>query len=360
MEETFLAEMSTRSQWIRDYLRSGKYVQRFPEGHIRDSVYSYVNTGGKCLRPAVLLFCCGAVGGDETKALPAAAGIEMFHTWTLVHDDIIDRDDKRRGSPTVHAEFAARARAELGLDERGSEHYGTTVAIMTGDIQHGWAVSLFTELSTRQNVDPDISLYLIQCLDTDVLNRLMDGEMSDVQYSKAPMDALDEHLIIDALRKKTGAVYEFAGKAGAMIGLDTRDPNHKWVRALSAFAEGCGTAFQLQDDILGVVGDERQLGKPVGSDIREGKRTTIVHFALRNATSQERKRLGELLGNEAITDDEVTDATRLLAELGGIEETRRLAERYVADSQKHLDLLPPSRYRDLLAAWAEYVISRDF
>ena len=158
MQQAFFSEMSKRSQWIRDYLKSDEYVQRFSQGHIQDSIYSYIDSGGKCLRPAVLFFSCGAVGGDETKALAGAAGIEVFHTWTLVHDDIIDRDDKRRGSPTVHKEFAARARSEFGLDEKTSEHYGTTVAIMTGDIQHGWAISLFTELSTRYGIDPAISL----------------------------------------------------------------------------------------------------------------------------------------------------------------------------------------------------------
>ena len=145
-----------------------------------------------------------------------------------------------------------------------------------------------------------------------------------------------------------------------MIGLNSPDSNHKWVGALSAFTGQCGTAFQLQDDILGIVGDERQLGKPVGSDIREGKRTTIVHFAMKNATSAQRHRLSELLGNEAITDDEVAEATHLLTELGGVAETQRLAKQYVAESQTYLSELPPSHYRDLLAAWAEYMIAREF
>ena len=359
-QEAFFSEMSKRSQWVQDYLKSGEYVQRFSQGHIRDSVYSYIHSGGKCLRPAVLLFSCGAVGGDEKKALAAAAGIEVFHTWTLVHDDIIDRDDKRRGRPTVHKEFAVRAQADLGLDEKTSKHYGTTVAIMTGDIQHGWAVSLFTELSTRYGINPAVSLYLIQCLDFDVLNILMDGEILDVQYSKASIDTLDERLIVDMLRKKTGALYEFAGKAGAMIGLNAHDPNHRWVKALSTFTSQCGIAFQLQDDILGILGDECQLGKPVGSDIREGKCTTIVYFALKHATSAQRNRLNELLGNDAVSDNEVAEAGRLLTELGGIEETQRLAKRYIADAQTHLDQLPPSPYRDLLAAWAEYMITREF
>jgi len=358
--DAFLSELKKRAEWVYDYLRSNRYVGRFPEGHVRDAVYRYVDSCGKCLRPAVLLFSCGAVGGDETKALPAAAGIEVFHTWTLVHDDIIDRDDRRRGKATVHAEFAARAETDLALRGTEAEHYGTTVAILTGDIQHGWAVSLFSELSAQHGVDPAISLYLVNCLNSEVLNRVMQGEMSDVQNSKASIDELQEAVILETIRMKTGALYQFAGKAGAMIGLNTSDPRHKWVRAVSAFAEQCGAAFQLQDDILGIVGDEQRLGKPVGSDIREGKRTTIVYFALRNANSTERNRLKELLDNEVTTDDRVDEAVRLLADLGGIDETKRLAERFVADSLRHLDKLPPSPYRDLMSSLAEYVICRDF
>jgi geranylgeranyl diphosphate synthase type I len=352
--------MGERSQWIRDYLKSEEYVRRFSQGHIRDSVYSYIDSGGKCLRPAVLLFSCGAVGGDEKQALAAAAGIEVFHTWTLVHDDIIDRDDRRRGRPTVHQAFAARARCDFGLDREASEHYGITVAIMTGDIQHGWAISLFTELSTRYGIDPALSIYLIGCLDSDVLNTLMDGEVLDVQYSKASVDSLDEDLIVNMLRKKTGALYEFAGKAGAMIGLNSCNPNHAWVKALSAFTGQCGVAFQLQDDILGILGDEQQLGKPVGSDIREGKRTTIIYFAMRNATPAQQRHLNELLGNEALSDDEVAEATHMLSELGGIAETQQLARHYITKAQTHLMELPSSPYRDLLTAWAEYMISREF
>ena len=87
------------------------------------------------------------------------------------------------------------------------------------------------------------------------------------------------------LWKKTGVLYEFSGKAGAMVGLNTADPEHEWVDAISNFAGKCGIAFQLQDDILGIMGDEETLGKPVGSDIREGKRTTIVYHSFKNANS---------------------------------------------------------------------------
>src|SRR5690606_36846634 len=115
-------------------------------------VYSYLHAGGKSLRAAVMMFCCGAVGGDEQTAIPAAAAIELYHTFTLVHDDIIDRDEKRRGVPTVHYDFANRGRDELGFDEKTAQHYGMTIAILAGDLQQGWAASLLPDLHRKYGI----------------------------------------------------------------------------------------------------------------------------------------------------------------------------------------------------------------
>jgi len=157
----FFTELDRRCKLIREYILDPGSVSRFNPEDIQLAVTAYVRYGGKRLRPAILLFSCGAVGGDECVALPAAAAVEIFHTWTLVHDDIIDRDPIRRGEPTVHQFYRQR-----GLDHDGSfrltpeeaRHYGISVAILTGDIQHGWGISLMAELSTRNSVDPRISL----------------------------------------------------------------------------------------------------------------------------------------------------------------------------------------------------------
>lgn len=359
-EARFLGELRKRSQRVKAYLQGNGRVQRFAPAHIRDSVYSYIQAGGKLLRPGVLLFSCGAVGGDEERALPAAAGIEVFHTWTLVHDDIIDRDEKRRGSPTVHEAFRLRAEQELGFDPEEARHYGVSIGILAGDVQHGWAVSLLTALTAEQGVSPSVALALIRELDGPVLNTIVEGQVLDVQYSKLSLGRSEPKGILDMLWKKTGALYEFAGRAGAMIGLGSTDGDHEWIRAIAQFTGRCGTAFQLQDDILGVVGDERALGKPVGSDIREGKRTTVVHFALEQANDVQRERLLSVLGHRDISDCDVAEVRELLEELGGIECTRQLAQQIVAEALGALDPLPPSLYKDLLETWAEYTIQRTY
>lgn len=356
----FISELAKRKEMVYDYLNASRFRELFRPEHICNSVYSYVNQGGKSLRPAVLLFSCGAMGGDEEKAIPAAAAIEIFHTWTMVHDDIIDRDNKRRGGPTVHEEFRRRAISELDYDESEAIHYGISIAMLAGDMQQGWAVSILSELPKNNGIDPNLVLYLIRDSEMRVQSTLIEGQVLDIQYSKRPIDLLNEEQILDMLWKKTGVLYEFASKAGAMLGLNTNDPKHPLVKAISSFASKCGIAFQLQDDILGIVGNEKVLGKPVGSDIREGKRTTILYHAYRNASNEQRDQLVRIFGNEQANDQDIEQAKVLLRELGGIENTKELAISYIKDALIHLDKLPASRYKDLLSLWAEYMIEREF
>ena len=358
--DDFMRALAERKKIVYDYLYREEFSSRFHPIHIRDAIYSYMENGGKSLRPSALLFACGAVGGDEKIATPAAAAIEIFHTWTLVHDDVIDRDSKRRGGPTVHEAFRQRALRELGYSEEDAAHYGLSIAILAGDMQQGWAVSILAKLAEEDGLDPRIPLYLIQDAEMRVLSLLIDGEMRDVQFSKTNILTVSEEDILDMLSKKTGVLYEYAGKAGAMIGLNSADPLHPLVKAVSAFAADCGTAFQLQDDILGVVGDEEALGKPVGSDIREGKRTTIALEAYRNADERERGRLLSVLGNPDAGNAQVAETAALLRDLGGIEYTANLAKRYIERALGQLELVPPSEYRDLLRFWADYMIQRSF
>jgi len=358
--EVFVNELSKRRDKVYEYLSSSRFRRLFCPEHIHDSVYSYIKQKGKCLRPAVLLFSCGAVGGNEEKAIPAAAAMEVFHTWTMVHDDIMDRDTKRRGGPTVHEEFRRRAISELGYDELDAKHYGISIAVLAGDMQQGWAVSILSELSSQDGIDPNLVLYLIRDSEMRVQSTLIEGQVLDIQYSKLPIDSLNQDQILDMLWKKTGVLFEFPSKAGAMLGLNTTDPDHWLVQAISSFASRCGTAYQLQDDILGIVGDEEILGKPVGSDIREGKRTVILYYAFKNADSRQRRQLLKVFGNEQASDQDVEQAKKLLRDLGSIEYAKVLARSYVKDSLLYLHKVPQSKYKDLLSLWAEYMIEREF
>lgn len=358
--QPFFDALAERKTWVVEYLKKDRRKALFVPEDIHDGVYSYVMAGGKVLRPCVLYFSCGAVGGDERLATPAAAAVELFHTWTLVHDDIMDRDPLRRGRPTVHEEFRRRALDRPGYTESEAGHYGMSIGLMAGEVQHGWSIALLAEMYNQSREHADVVMWLIQYLETEILIALVGGQTLDIQYTRASIESLNEDVVLDMLWRKTGALYQFSGMAGAMIGLNVADPDHPLVKAIADFTSGCGTAFQLQDDILGLVGDEATLGKPIGSDIREGKRTVILCHAFQQATSDEKKLMMEVVGNAAAPDDKVARVKDLMLSLGGVEHARTLAEERIASAMSNLDALPASPYKNYLINWAEYLIGRSF
>lgn len=357
--DALLEAVSERKKLMMDYLMQERFVQRFRPQHIQDAVYSYVNSGGKSLRPTVAMLACGAVGGDEMQALPIASAIEIYHTWTLVHDDVIDKDQTRRGVPTVHTQYAQVARDEFGWQGADADHYGTTIAMLTGDIQQAWSWSLMFEAHTERGVAAEVVIQLAQELATYVTPMLVEGETLDVQFS-SQQKKLTEDVVIDMLWKKTGVLYEFAGRAGAAVGLADANPELPLVQAIAKFCSLCGTAFQIQDDILGIVGDAQQLGKPVGSDIREGKYTVLILKALETATEAQRNAILSTLGDGAATDEGIADVTNLLRELDVIRYAQDISRRYVDEAIQHLQIVPDSQYKTLLGHWAEYLINREF
>ncbi len=354
--EEFIQALREREAKVVERLQQEKYSQSFNPKELREAVYSYLTRPAKRLRPGILLFSCGAVGGDERRALPAAAAVEVYHTWTLVHDDIIDNDAKRRGFPTVHEQFRAHALNE-GYSEREAIDYGCNMAILAGDLQHAWSMELLLE-SVALGVKKDVVLDLAARL-TGLTKRLLEGEALDVLYSKRGISELSESDILTMLELKTGILYEFAGIAGASIGLDQMINENNMIMAIGSFARKCGTAFQLQDDILGIIGDEKLLGKPVGSDIREGKRTVIVLHAFQNAGKQEQEYLLNWLGNPAVSAGEIEKVKQILVEYNGVEYAKSMANKIINQATAELSLLPDSKFKSLLLTWADYVANRE-
>ena len=360
MSVDLLKELSKRERQVNEYFRQPRFREWFRPEDLRDAVFAYLERPAKRLRPAVLLWSCGAVGGDEESVLPAAAGVEMFHTWTLVHDDLIDNDDLRRGGPTVHKLAAEFALDKLAYDKEKSAEYGRNLAVLTGDSQHAWTTSLFCECAIKAGIDPKVVIDIIYYLESHVVNTLIEGETLDVQYARMPIEKLSSEDIVHMLWMKTGVLYEFAARAGAMLGLNSSDDSDQRVAALSRFASRCGTAFQLQDDILGLTGKESQLGKPIGSDVREGKKTTIVYFALKSASEQDRRVLLSALGSRDASASDVQKATELMVSLGAVQRTAEMALEHIDKALPELEVLPDSHYKDLLAAWAHFMIDREF
>jgi len=353
-------ELNATSQRLRSHLEASAYYKKVSPDHLREAAWAYLEVGGKYLRPCLLLWCCRALGGNEEKALPAALAIEVFHTWTLVHDDIIDRDAVRRGRPTIHEEFRRRGEMQLGLGEFSS-HYGQSLAMLAGDVQHGWAVCLFSEAAPQDCHDEDslaLVLSLLRELEGEVLTRLVEGEVLDMQLSRRPLPEVKEEEILHLIAGKSAALFAFAAQVGAMLAKGRYCPEDAQVKALRGFGHHAGTAFQLQDDILGVSGREAELGKPVGSDVREGKRTLPLIFSWQHASSHLRRRLEEIVGKREASQQEIEEACALLQELGGIAHTRLLAEKHVTCALNCLEVLEPGPEKELLVRLAHFMVER--
>jgi len=358
-EARFINAMEVRRKLVYDYLDNWPGTAKFRPPDIHDGIFSYIKRRGKALRPSLLLLCCGAVGGTESHALPAAAAIEVFHTWTLVHDDIIDRDEIRRGHPTVHAEYSDHGRQVFALPSEEAIHYGQAVAILAGDLQQSWVYALLAELPLR-GVPADLVLGLIDRMANWLTPELLEGEMLDVQYALTPIDALTEQNVLEMLHKKTGSLLEYAAWCGAKIGLGGKPDPYGWADNLAKFASLSGTAFQLQDDLLGLTADEEVLGKPVGSDLREGKRTLVIYRALARTDDEGRSALLQVLGNPGAERQEVRQAIEVIQESGAVDEVWQSANSLIDQATAVLMALPPSDYRDLLASWAHFLLARSF
>lgn len=354
--------LKEKEQELVKYIKNNDVQKYFRPKHMYDAVISYIYRSAKRLRPSVLIMSCGSLGGDEQIAIPAAVAVELFHTWTLVHDDIIDNDNLRRGEPTVHRLLESAGKTDLNLNGKLAEDYGRNIAILAGDIQHAWSVTFLIETTTKMGVDPHITLEIIKQMESYAIGNLIYGEAFDVQMGMtSSKDAMKftEDDVINMIWGKTAVLYGFSAMAGGMIGKRTSDINDSQVTALKDFATNCGIAFQLQDDILGIVGDEKILGKPIGSDIREGKKTIIVLESLKNANEKQKEFILNVLGNKDATEDDIEEVKKLFQVLNGIEHTKMLAQKYIQKALPNINTIENSKYKDLLLSWAELMINRE-
>ncbi len=357
-EHTLLEEIKARGDGVRQYIAADGFISEVIPPHLRKATGDYLERGGKSLRPAVLLFCCGAVGGEEEWALPAAAAVEVTHNWTLVHDDIIDRDELRRGKPSAHVAMAEAGRAEWHYPDGEAEHYGISLALLGGDMGQCWAVHLLGKLRDVSALPQTLPGRIVERLAGYTVPRILEGEALDVQFAGRPVSSLSLSEIEDMLVRKTGELYRFCAYAGGLIGARAADDTPREVKALVEFVGLCGTAFQHVDDTLGYLSDDDKLGKSAVSDLREGKRTAVVLHGYGNATDVQRKFIDEHLGDRDASGEKINELRDMFVSLGSVEYVQGLARDIYKRALAYLEEVPAGRYRDLLAAWGEFLISR--
>lgn len=331
---------------INDFIANDRFPEKIEPAILREAVRAYPMLGGKRLRPALVMWSCGLFGGKPESALPAAAAVEIYHNWTLVHDDIIDCDDFRRGTPTTHISIARSAETEYGAKGTAAAKFGTDFAILAGDLQQSWSVEMLCKLQDNGYCAGTV-LYLIRKMQENLGRELISGEACDVAF-EIRNDEIPECEVRKMISGKTGALFRYCVQTGAVLANPELDFEHTDVKAIAEFAECLALAFQLRDDWLGIFGDVEKFGKPIGSDFQEGKPTLLYLAAMKNGNPDQQKKMQSLLRLENYTPEIVEEIRALLRETG--------AEKTVLDeiescSKRAVELLSrfeKNAYRDLL------------
>jgi octaprenyl-diphosphate synthase len=288
----------------------GRYIQR---------------AGGKRVRPAVLLMASRLAGYDGHWAVLFASVIEFIHTATLVHDDIIDRSEFRRGQLAVHSKW------------------GSDVSVLLGD--YLYIKSMDLALSRG-------SLEVLRVL-SDVTLRMIEGEI--YQLSKNGDVRISENEHFDIIRRKTAYLFGGCAQIGGMLGGIGQDQQ----AALREYGFNLGVEFQLVDDLLDLTGTEASLGKPVASDLREGKLTLPIIHLLQRGGPRMREIVGEVVRDRQLSPERWQELSRGLAEHGSLEYAYTRATEFGARAKASLALLPATPEREGLMALPDYVLSRD-
>ena len=288
-----------------------------------DSITRYViKNGGKRIRPALFLLASRVVG---TESLPRqAAAIEMLHTASLLHDDVIDDAAVRRGLPS------ARAR------------WGNQVSVLVGDFLLARASAILVEGG---------NLKLMRAA-AEAIGQTTEGELLEIAHQNDA--ATDAGSYMRIIQGKTAALFALAARAPA-VSAGLGDPLED---ALCGFGFDIGQAFQLTDDALDYVADERRLGKASGTDLREGKLTYPLIVALARASVEERSSIRDALIAGRATNDEFRRISSIIERHGGIDATRSLARDLTEKAKGRLAAFKPSIERDALALLADYAVER--
>ena len=319
------------SLYERERIKIENRIQKSVEGRQPESLYkpaSYIlESGGKRLRPLLVLLSAKAVNGNFSLAYNAAVAVELLHNFTLVHDDIMDNADKRRNRLTLH------------------KKYDTSTAILVGDGLLSVAYEYLLK-DCNGNTKAVLSAF------TKGLLEVCNGQSIDKIFETTNNVTISEY--IDMIKKKTASLFETCCKIGSLLG----NGNNKEVKALSNFGRNLGIAFQIQDDLLDIIGDEKELGKAIGGDLVEGKKTYLFIKALEKAKEKERKFLFNLVKNKGIRREQIPAFKEIYIKLGILEEAKNDIKNYSVKALNSLKIFE-NEDRQIFSWLTDSLISRN-
>ncbi len=315
---------------INSYIPRGAHPDM--DRYLYDPLFAYSQNGGKRHRPLICFAACLAVGGDVRQATSAAAAIEHFHTAALIHDDIADEAQLRRGEPCVH------------LTE------GLGLAVNMGDL----ALTLVNGTVMDDPALDDATKVRVVTELVNMTRRTVEGQALDIGWARdGRYDITPEEYLIMATHKTA----HYSGAVPLAIGAIIGGGAEAEIEALRNYGLDTGLAFQVQDDLLNLIGTEESTKKDFRSDITEGKRTLTVVHALQNSPS--RDRLIEILSSKEKDPAILAEAVEIMQESGSIDYARNYAENLTSIAKNRLiDMIEPSSTRDLLISMADWFVNR--
>ncbi len=320
-------------QWMETEAKhfTNSLLTYLPDGKPK-KLYQAINhlpsAGGKRLRPVLSFLSCEAIGGTPSDTVPYGVALELIHTFTLIHDDLMDHDEERRGLPAVHTLF------------------GEDTAILAGDALFAKAF----EVASQTPVTDSILTVLTRNLSR-MTQEICEGQQLDMDFEYR--DDVSENEFMKMIEKKTAKMFEYATYGGALIG----GANKREADALRHYGKNLGLAFQIWDDCLDLVGDDT-LGKPLGSDIREGKKTLVYIHALPYLTIKDKKIFNHIFGNKSANKKDIQSVISLLKKTGSIAYASSQASKFVSQACTSLEILQESTAKNKLAKIASYAIER--
>ena len=356
---TFSQDYQNFLQVFNPHLES--YLDSIP-AQVKDmdkSVLSLIETAslatkssGKRLRPYLVSLgyqIAGKQSYDQKTVFDAALVAEIFHSFAVIHDDIIDKSDSRRNQKTSHVVFEdIHMQKQLKND---ASHFGVSMAILAGDLE----VALSSFLISNLNINLDIKQKLLSSYSEMFFNLVL-GQYQDVYQSFDPKRP-SEKMIMSTLRWKSGEyTIEFPLKFGGLLG----GADEKLLDFFKVFAVPVGIAFQLKDDLLGVFSSSADIGKSNLSDIREGKNTLLIKYALDQANSDQKSQLDRILGNENSDENDLNTVQKILVDTG----SKACIENKILQLSKEAKSCVSTsgieeKYKNIIEEFADFVINRD-
>ena len=301
-----------------------------------EPIWEFLSRGGKRWRPTLFLLTVEALGGDKNKVFDFVVIPEIIHNGTLLHDDIEDRSELRRGKPCTYI------------------LYGLDVAINTGNEMY--YLPLLPLIKNKENFDPKVLNKVFETYAKEMIDLGL-GQAMDISWHNGmcSADKLSEEEYLQMCAYKTGTLARMSAKIAAILSNATDEQIEK----LGNYAETVGVAFQIQDDILNLIEGEFTEKKGLGEDITEGKRSLPVIHAINKASSEDRERLIEILNMHTNDQELRNEAIIIIKKYGAIEYSKQKAKSMIMEAWNGVDkVLKPSPAKEKIKAFADYLVSR--